>query len=76
METNDVDGEVFKVRFGIAREDEDEELFESEEEMFKWIDDMYGRCVSSLDEAYEAVDELSEELDVWMSLHECWIVSE
>lgn len=73
MLTNDVNGEVFKTRYGIATEDDDEQFFDTEEEMFRWFSNRFEIDVNSVDDVNEAILWLDEEKSVYVSLHTCLV---
>lgn len=74
MYTNDVKGEVFKTRYGIALEDEDEEFFDTLEEAQAWFFDRLGIRTNTLDELTDAIDNLDEEQYGYINFHECTVI--
>lgn len=71
MATNDVDGEVFTTRYGIATEDEDEEFFDTVEEACQWANLHLGVAANTLEELRDALLDYEEEHGMFVSLHEC-----
>ena len=73
MLTNDVKGEVFTTRYGIATEDDDEQFFDTEEEMFRWFSNRFGIKVGCIDDVENAIIQLNDEQDFSVNLHTCLV---
>lgn len=71
METNDVNGEVFRTRYGIATEYMDEEFFDTIAEACQWAKHNLGIEANNLTELRNALLDYEEENNTYASLHKC-----
>lgn len=71
MVTNDVNGEVFRTRFGIAIEGMDEEYFDTIEEACQWAKQKLGIEANNLPSLHTALSDYEEANNTYASLHEC-----
>lgn len=76
MVTNDIKGEIFTTRFGIATEFLDEEFFDTIEDACKWANLHLGVKANTLEELRNALYYYEEEHDTYATLHECFLDEE